>query len=152
MSLHTRICDIFGIEYPIILAGMGGASNPELAAAVSNAGGLGVLGAATCHPDQLREWIARTRSLTDRPFGVDTLLPASVRRGAAGDGAKAASGPSPADELPELKKFTAEFMEREGLGAFPFACAHAGWARGSASVTTGAGMASSRAQNDGLSS
>ena len=121
MSLHTRICDIFGIEYPIILAGMGGASNPELAAAVSNAGGLGVLGAATCHPDQLREWIARTRSLTDRPFGVDTLLPASVRRGAAGDGAKAASGPSPADELPELKKFTAEFMEREGLGAFPFA-------------------------------
>lgn len=121
MSLHTRICDIFGIEFPIVLAGMGGASNPELAAAVSNAGGLGVLGAATCGPDQLREWIARTRALTDRPFGVDTLLPASVRRAATGDRAKAASGPSPADQLPELKKFTADFMEREGLGAFSFA-------------------------------
>ncbi len=76
----TRVCDILGIEYPIVLAGMGGASTPELAAAVSNAGGLGVLGAAGCGPKQLRDWIRRTRELTDKPFGVDTLLPASVRR------------------------------------------------------------------------
>ena len=48
MPLQTRICEILEIEYPIFLAGMGGASVPALAAAVSNAGGLGVLGAAAC--------------------------------------------------------------------------------------------------------
>src|SRR3546814_10797018 len=80
MALKSRICEILGIEYPILLAGMGGASVPALAAAVSNAGGLGVLGAAACSPDQLRSWIRQTRELTDKPFGVDTLLPASVRR------------------------------------------------------------------------
>ncbi len=53
----TRVCEILGIEYPIVLAGMGGASTPELAAAVSNAGGLGVLGAAGCGPKLLRDWI-----------------------------------------------------------------------------------------------
>ena len=54
MALRTRICELFEIEVPIILAGMGGASTPELAAAVSNAGGLGILGAAACGPNQLR--------------------------------------------------------------------------------------------------
>ena len=83
MALKSHICEILGIEYPILLAGMGGASVPALAAAVSNAGGLGVLGAAACSPDQLRSWIRQTRELTDKPFGVDTLLPASVRRGSA---------------------------------------------------------------------
>lgn len=78
--LKTRICDLLEIEHPIVLAGMGGASTPELVAAVSNAGGLGVLGAAACGPTELRAWIRRTRELTDKPFGVDTLLPASVRR------------------------------------------------------------------------
>ena len=48
MKLHSRVCDILNIEKPIVLAGMGGASCPALAAAVSNAGGLGVLGAASC--------------------------------------------------------------------------------------------------------
>lgn len=80
MRLRTSICELFSIDYPILQAGMGGAAGPELAAAVSNAGGLGVLGAAACTPDQLDEWIVRARSLTDRPFGVDTLLPASVPR------------------------------------------------------------------------
>ncbi|MCP4964574.1 MAG: nitronate monooxygenase [bacterium] len=82
MRLRTPICELFSIDYPILLAGMGGAAGPELAAAVSNAGGLGVLGAAACTPSQLDEWIVRTRSLTDRPFGVDTLLPLSVPRSA----------------------------------------------------------------------
>src|SRR6516165_5213001 len=81
MPLHSRICDMLGIRHPILLAGMGRAATPELAAAVSNAGGLGVIGAASCGPNQLRGWIRRTRELTDKPFGVDTLLPASVRRG-----------------------------------------------------------------------
>src|ERR687894_629474 len=78
VRLRTPICDLFDIDVPIVSAGMGGAAVPELAAAVSNAGGLGVLGAASCAPAELDEWITRTRRLTDRPFGVDTLLPASV--------------------------------------------------------------------------
>ena len=79
--LHTELCDVLGIQYPILLAGMGGASTPELAAAVSNAGGLGILGAAALGPDQLSEWIQRTRELTNKPFGVDTLLPSTVPSG-----------------------------------------------------------------------
>lgn len=112
MSLRTRLCDMLGIAHPILLAGMGSASTPELAAAVSNAGGLGVLGAASCGPNKLRAWIRRTRALTDKPFGVDTLLPASVRRGA---GKENTGGPSAAEMVPQHKRFAAEFMNREGL-------------------------------------
>ncbi len=111
MTVKTRICEILEIEHPIVLAGMGGASTPELAAAVSNAGGLGVLGAAGCGPRQLREWINRTRELTDKPFGVDTLLPASVRRASYDD----SEGPTPQDLLPERKEFAREFMAKQGL-------------------------------------
>jgi NAD(P)H-dependent flavin oxidoreductase YrpB (nitropropane dioxygenase family) len=113
MALKSRICEILGIEYPILLAGMGGASVPALAAAVSNAGGLGVLGAAACSPDQLRSWIRETRKLTDKPFGVDTLLPASVRR----DTSPQSGAPpeSPMALLEEYQQFTRDFMEREHL-------------------------------------
>jgi NAD(P)H-dependent flavin oxidoreductase YrpB (nitropropane dioxygenase family) len=114
-SLHTRICELFGIEVPIVLAGMGGASTPALAAAVSNAGGLGILGAAACPPDELRAWIRKTRELTDKPFGVDTLLPASVQR----ESYKQAAGPAPQERLPELLAFAREFMEKERLVAAP---------------------------------
>jgi nitronate monooxygenase len=110
---RTAICDLFGIEHPIVLAGMGQASTPELAAAVSNAGGLGVLGAASAGPRQLREWIHRTRAMTDKPFGVDTLLPASVRRGAS---LKAPSnGPLPRDLVPEYQAFATEFLKGQGI-------------------------------------
>jgi nitronate monooxygenase len=89
--LRTPLCDMLGIEYPVILAGMGpvagGAHGPvataELAAAVSNAGGLGVIGGAGYAADRLREEIQKLRSLTDRPFGVDLLLPAGFMGGAA---------------------------------------------------------------------
>ena len=111
MPLHSRICEMLGIRYPILLAGMGRASTPELAAAVSNAGGMGILGAASCGPHQLRAWIRRTRELTDKPFGVDTLLPASVRRGPKGDN----TGVAPRDLLPQHRQFAAAFREREGL-------------------------------------
>lgn len=111
-SLTTRVCEILNIEYPIVLAGMGGASVPELAAAVSNAGGLGVLGAAACGPSELREWIRRTRELTDKPFGVDTLLPASVRRQTERE---EGGESSPADLLPDYLEFTESFMEQHGL-------------------------------------
>jgi enoyl-[acyl-carrier protein] reductase II len=73
--LRTEICDYFGIEYPIVLAGMGGVSMHRLAAAVSNAGGLGVLGGAGLDPQQLRAEIRATRELTDKPFAVDLLAP-----------------------------------------------------------------------------
>lgn len=111
MTLHSRVCDILGIKHPILLAGMGGASVPRLAAAVSNAGGLGVLGAAACSPDQLREWIRETRSMTDKPFGVDTLLPASVRR----EAYKGKAGPSPMDLTPEYQKFAQDFLKQENI-------------------------------------
>ena len=74
----TKLCEILGIDYPIMLAAMGVASGPRLAAAVSNAGGIGVLGVVAMPPDLLRVWIRRTRELTDKPFGVDLLLPASL--------------------------------------------------------------------------
>jgi enoyl-[acyl-carrier protein] reductase II len=73
--LRTPICDLFGIEYPIFLAGMGGVSMAPLVAAVSNAGGLGVMGAAALSPDDLRTEIRKTRKLTQKPFAVDLLAP-----------------------------------------------------------------------------
>jgi len=79
--LKTALCDQLGIEYPILLAGMGNASGPELAAAVANAGGLGMLGATTLTPDELRSWIRKTRTLTDKPFGVDILMPEALPKG-----------------------------------------------------------------------
>jgi len=72
--LHTRICELFGIEHPILLGPMGSATGAALAAAVSNAGGLGMIGCVGRAPD----WIARTareiRERTDRPFGLNLLL------------------------------------------------------------------------------
>ena len=112
MGLHTRVCDLLGIEVPLLLAGMGQAATPALAAAVSNAGGLGVLGATGCSPARLRSWIRETRELTSRPFGVDTILPASVRRAATSGGRP----PKPAPELMSSHgEFVKEFMQREGL-------------------------------------
>ncbi len=73
--LHTEICELLQIEHPVISAGMGFVARAELAAAVSNAGGLGVIGGAGFTPERLRLEIQKTRLLTDRPFGVDLLLP-----------------------------------------------------------------------------
>ncbi|HEX2173484.1 MAG TPA: nitronate monooxygenase [Dehalococcoidia bacterium] len=79
--LRTPLCDLFGIEYPIIQAGMGHIARADLCAAVSNAGGLGVIGASGMEADELREEIRRVRQLTDRPFGVDLILPANIPEG-----------------------------------------------------------------------
>ena len=81
-ALHTPLCDLLGIRYPICQAGMGWVARSGLAAAVSEAGGLGVIAAAHGSPDYLREEIRRVRDATDRPFGVDVLF-ATIR--AAGD-------------------------------------------------------------------
>lgn len=73
--LHTPICDFFGIEYPIFLAGMGGVSTSAVTAAVSNAGGLGIIGGASMDVAMLRDEIKKTKELTDKPFAVDLLAP-----------------------------------------------------------------------------
>ena len=73
MTLHTPLCDLLKVEHPIMLAGMGGVSYAELAAAVSNAGGYGVLGMAGRGPDFIRDEMRKVRTLTDKPFGVDLL-------------------------------------------------------------------------------
>ena len=73
MSLHTKLCDLLGVKHPVMLAGMGGVSYAELAAAVTNAGGYGVLGMAGHGPDFIRDQMRKVRVLTDGPFGVDLL-------------------------------------------------------------------------------
>ncbi|MDH4140201.1 MAG: enoyl-[acyl-carrier-protein] reductase FabK [Coriobacteriia bacterium] len=74
MALRTRLTDILGIEHPIIQGGMAWTATAELAAAVSNAGGLGVIGAGHMPTDVLREQIRKTKELTDKPFGVNLML------------------------------------------------------------------------------
>ncbi|MBY0160765.1 nitronate monooxygenase [Cytobacillus firmus] len=72
IQLQTELCDRFGIRYPLILAGMaGGPTTVELVAAVSNAGGLGTLGAAYMEPDAIRHSIQEIRKRTDKPFAVN---------------------------------------------------------------------------------
>lgn len=79
--LRTPICDLLGIDYPIVQAGMGHIARAGLCAAVSSAGGLGVIGAVGMDPDEIRDEIRKVRSLTDKPFGVDLLLPANIPEG-----------------------------------------------------------------------
>ena len=71
---RTELTEQLGIQYPIIQAGMGGVAMAELVAAVSNAGGLGVVGAAMLTPAALRDEVRRVKDLTDKPFAVDLLL------------------------------------------------------------------------------
>jgi enoyl-[acyl-carrier protein] reductase II len=82
MSLRTPICDLLGIQYPILLAGMGGVSFAELCAAVSEAGGFGTLGMAGRSRSEIRDEIKKVRDLTGKPFGVDLLaaVPESLER------------------------------------------------------------------------
>jgi enoyl-[acyl-carrier protein] reductase II len=72
--MKTRITTLFGIDYPIVQAGMVWCSGWRLASAVSNAGALGVIGAASMHPEVLREHIRKCRVATSRPFGVNVPL------------------------------------------------------------------------------
>lgn len=78
-QINTAITKMFGIKHPILLAGMNVAAGPDLAAAVTNAGGLGVIGGVGYTPQMLREQIADLKAALndkDAPFGVDLLLPA----------------------------------------------------------------------------
>lgn len=83
--LRTKLCDILGIEYPILSAGMGPSligertgAPVDLVVAVSEAGGLGVLGASGFTVDEMRDAIREIRNRTDKPFGVDLLLPVQM--------------------------------------------------------------------------
>lgn len=71
---NNRITSLLGIEYPIIAGGMVWCSGWKLASAVSNAGGLGLIGAGSMHPDTLREHIVKCKAATTRPFGVNVPL------------------------------------------------------------------------------
>jgi enoyl-[acyl-carrier protein] reductase II len=74
--MQTRLTEILHVEHPVMLAGMGGVSYHRLAAAVSEAGGFGCLGASTMGDEEMVAEIAATRELTDKPFGVDLLTAA----------------------------------------------------------------------------
>jgi enoyl-[acyl-carrier protein] reductase II len=73
--LRTRFCQLFGIEAPILQAAIWPATSPSLVAAVSEAGGLGSIGALFASADQIREQIERVRELTERPFAVNHVVP-----------------------------------------------------------------------------
>ncbi len=72
--MKTRLCELLGIEYPIIQGGMAWVATAELAAAVSNGGGLGLIAAGGAPADVVREQIKKARELTDKPFGVNVML------------------------------------------------------------------------------
>ena len=95
MTIRTPLCDLLGIKYPIMLAGMGGVSYAELVAAVSNAGGFGTLGMAGRQPEEIRAEMKKVKDLTDKPFGVDLLA-----------------------AVPESLERTADIMIEEGATAF----------------------------------
>ncbi len=69
--LHTRVCDLFGVRYPIVQTGMGYVATPRLAAATARAGGLGILAGSTLGYDELAAAIREMKSSTDAPFGVN---------------------------------------------------------------------------------
>ncbi len=72
--IKSQVCDKFGIKYPIFQGGMAWASNYELASAVSNAGGLGIIGAGQMPPELLVQEIRKAKENTDKPFGVNLIL------------------------------------------------------------------------------
>ena len=72
--MKTPITELLGIQYPIVLPGMSWISTPELVAAVSNAGGLGILATGPLSPDETRLAIRKVRELTNKPFGIGATL------------------------------------------------------------------------------
>jgi nitronate monooxygenase len=79
MTVRTPLCDLLGIEYPIVQSGMGGVAGPDLVAEVSRAGALGIIAGLNLTADQLREAIRAVRATTDRPFGVNLFMPDQLR-------------------------------------------------------------------------
>jgi nitronate monooxygenase len=119
--LRTPLCDLLGIQVPIIQAGMGWdkegmTTPPELVAAVSNAGGLGCLGGSSIRPEVIRERIRAVRKLTAKPFGVDITLPKmeDVRIPDPDEVRKEIE-----EKYPAHAKFTSDLIPRLGLTPQP---------------------------------
>ena len=74
MIVNNRVCKLLGTEYPLLQGGMAWVANAPLAAAVSNAGGIGLIAAAATPPDILDQEILKAKSLTERPFGLNIML------------------------------------------------------------------------------
>ncbi len=110
MSLRTPLCDVLGIEHPILQSGMGGVAGPDLVAEVSKAGGLGILAGLSVPPEELRKRIRRVRELTDRPFGVNLWLHADLRP-------PADVAAIPESEIRAVQSTLNRFRERLGLAA-----------------------------------
>ena len=72
--METRVSRLLGTKYPVIQGGMAWVAEYHLASAVSNAGGLGIIGAASAPPEVVREQIREVKARTDRPFGVNVML------------------------------------------------------------------------------
>ncbi|CAG68420.1 putative dioxygenase (related to 2-nitropropane dioxygenase) [Acinetobacter baylyi ADP1] len=123
MKLQTRVTELLGIEYPIIQGGMMWVGRAELASAVSNAGGLGILTALTQPtPEDLVKEIQRCRDLTDQPFGVNlTILPsvnpppyAEYRQAIIESGIKIVetAGGKPQEHIHEFKKYGVKILHK----------------------------------------
>jgi nitronate monooxygenase len=78
-GFRTELCDLLGIEYPILQSGMGNVAGPDLVAEVCEAGGLGILASLNQPPDTIRENIGKVRQLTRRPFGVNLWFHRDIR-------------------------------------------------------------------------
>ena len=78
--MKTRLTEMVGIKYPIVLSGMSWISVPEMVAAVSNAGGLGILATGPLSAEQTRNAVRKIRTLTDKPFGANAsfMFPGSA--------------------------------------------------------------------------
>jgi enoyl-[acyl-carrier protein] reductase II len=117
----SKLTEILGTQYPIIQGAMGAISNPELVAAVSEAGGYGLLSTIFCrNPEQLREEIKRTKALTDKPFGANlaalTKVSTDFAQVIAEEGIKVISfgGGSPKPFVPLFKELGLEFIAVAG--------------------------------------
>jgi nitronate monooxygenase len=123
--LHTRLCDLLSIEFPILQAGMGRAkgspTTPSLVAAVSEAGGMGCLGAAGLEPEEIRAAIREIKLLTPRPFGVGLLLPASL---ADADVTRDEIRELIEDKYPKHWRFVQSLYERYGLQSLTLPMKH----------------------------
>lgn len=105
-TLHTEVTRLLGIQTPIIGAPMGWVAGPELAAAVTDAGGLGVMGHSTCDPSQMRDEIVKVRELTDGKFGIGLLFDPGQTK-----------APDSADQpVPPLPSFLEPLAKVHGLG------------------------------------
>jgi nitronate monooxygenase len=103
---NTKVSEILKIDFPVIQAGMaGGVTTPDLVAAVSNAGGLGTLGAGYMTPEQMRDAIRQIRSKTDRPFGVNLFVPEQVSESS--------------DKIAQMNQHLDHYRKQLGLKSLP---------------------------------